>query len=840
MAIQINNRAFYTRVDTRFYRSLIVAVVVAASINCAVAQSSFENSVQFVLPLLINKSLSGEINSTIALPALEDKGDLESETPVSLPSKRLRELLSQHANEEQLGKWLPSDTGEGQIELTTLRARGLQINYDSSLLEITAVVPRLGLQQVSIRNRGRPVLSNHYQQANVASGLSYRIRDRYNHRDTRGNRSGLVGVQADISGFTSVGGFNGWSLYYDANYDQTEDVKLAREDVTLVKDFYERGLRLSIGDVRPTVSRFQASPDLLGVSLERNYRDINPFRNLRPSGRSTFTLERDSDVSFAVNGDIVMTEELPQGTYSIRDFPLVTGANDVRIYVDDGTGRVEVSNFSTYVDTSLLAAGITNYGVTVGAQRAINSGRQRDYEDELALLAFYEKGITPNLTLGAQAEFSQGHSLVSSSAIFGARKGVLAFEAALSDNDAHGSGQAATAQYSYRGQADSKWSFSHNAQAAYRSQGFISLGERDSGGEEWSLRAGSSLSKSGRSYSFAGEVSQTNGLQTNTLRLSHTRQMYGLSLSLGYQYIDSDRDGSDNRFNISVLKTFDGSRLRSQYKSDKQELRTDWSADAIRSVGQSRSVLSMVNSPETNSIDLNSRYIGSLFEANYQHRARMPKGSNLENSYVSTLTLSGGVGLADGAFAVGRPFKDGFMVVDRHKNLKGKKVAVLRGSDNGDSVSTFSRRSKALVPLSNRYRTERYVFSVDDLPNGYDLGAGVAKLYPGTTAGFRFKLGSDAANTVMGKVFWPDGEALNLVSGKVVSSDGQEEGVVFTNRTGRFVAEKLTFGKYKLVFGRDDDFVGRFIVAQGDEPGLVLVDDIVLQKVSINSTVPDQ
>ncbi len=833
MTTQIRNRRF----GTQRYRNLIVTMTVLLSVNVAKAQLPFENSVQFVLPLLVNKSLSGEINSTIALPAVTNQKEFETQTRVSLPSQRLRELLSQYANEEQLNQWFVGDLLEKQIELSTLRKRGLQISYDPSLLEISAQVPRLGLQQVSIQHRDRPVLSHHYQQANFASGLSYRVRDRYNHKGTRGNRTGLTGVQADISGFTSIGGFGGWSLYYDVNYDQSEDINVAREDVTLVKDFYERGLRLSIGDVRPTVSRFQSSPDLLGVSLERNYSDINPFRNLRPSGRSTFTLEGDSEVSFEVNGEIVMTEVLSQGTYSIRDFPLVTGANDVRIYVDDGTGSVEVSNFSTYVDTSLLAAGLTNYGITLGAQRAVDSGRQRNYEDELALLAFYEQGLSSNLTLGVQAEFSEGHSLVSSSAIFGARKGVLAFEAALSDNDAYGSGQAATMQYSYRGLADSKWSFNHNVQAAYRSDGLISLGERNSNDEEWSFRAGSSLSKSGRSYSIGGEVSEVNGFKTATLRLSHTRQVYGLSLSLGYQYIDSDRDGSDSRFNISVLKTLTDSRLRSQYKSDKQELRVDWSADSIRSVGQSRSAMSVINSPEIDSIDLNSRYISSLFEANYQHRTRMPKGSNLENSHVSTLTVSGGVGIADGALAFGRPFKDGFMVVDRHNNLKGKQVAVLRSSENGDPVSKFSRRSKALIPLSNRYRTERYVFAVDDLPSGYDLGAGVAKLYPGTTAGFRYKLGSDAANTVMGKVFWPDGQALNLVSGKVVSSDGQEEGVVFTNRTGRFVAEKLKFGKYQLMFGDDGEFIGHFVVDEGGEPGLVLVQDIVLQKSPTNDAV---
>lgn len=799
-------------------------------INWAAAVSA--QSMEFELPLIVNRAVSGDIPAKVTIVTR----DGEDETSVELKVGRLRQLLTDYANEEQLASWLVDDGNDVLLPLQELRARGLKIEFDPGLLELTAVVPLLGLQKVSIRGRRKPVVEDHYQQSGFASGLSYRLRNRFNHSAATGDKTGLVGLQADLTGFTSIGGFGGWSLFYRGNYDEAEDTAFARNDVTLIHDSYKHGLRYAFGDVRPTVSRFQASPSMLGVSIERNYSEINPFRNLRPSGRSAFTLETDAKVSFEVNGSIVMVEELPSGTYSISDFPLATGANNVRVYVDSGVGNVEVANFSTYVDTTLLEAGVSNFGVTAGTQlERTGNVRRRDYGEDVSMLGFYERGINSNLTLGAQAELSENHALVSSSAIYGTRVGVVALQAAMSKRDGHDSGAAALLQYNYNGVLESNWGVNYDAQLRYRSDSFLSLAEDQVRGEEWAINLGTSFSKSGSSFSVGGELSQTDELLTKRLRLSHSRQIAGLSLSLGYQFEDIEGRGRDNKFSISILKTLGGSRVRGQYNSDKQEFRGDWAGDAARAVGESRASASVIKSEELDSINFLSDYIGSNFEANYRHQATKPKADGRDESYVSTLTVAGGVGYADGAFGYGRPFDRGFMIVDRHQNLKSKNVSVLRGSTSGDLTSRFKRRSKALIPLSNNYRTERFIFSVDDLPNGYDIGSGDVKLYPGNLAGFRYQLGSDAANTVMGKVFWPDGTPLNLVSGRVIPVDnvetGDEEGVLFTNRTGRFVAEKLKFGDYYLVFGASGEFKAKFTVAEGDEPGLVMLGNVTLEQV---------
>jgi len=805
------------------WKSAIVIIAGVLLTNNVYAQGELT----FELPLIVNKAVAGDISTRVTL------GDqaLGEETSASLPVARFKELVARYANREQLAGWVQDNLDTDYLSVRELRARGLEIEFDSGLLEIHAVVPRLGTQFVSLNGGQSPTVDNHFQQATLAAGFNYRLRDRYNHTNSRGNRKGFTGLDADLTGFVSYGGFNGWSLFYDANYDQNSDVKLAREDVTLVRDNFDRGMRLSIGDVRPTVSRFQSSPDLLGISYERDYSTINPFRNLRPSGRSSFTLDRESEVSFEVNGEIVSVELLPQGTYSISDFPLANGANNVRIFVDDGAGQVEVSNFSTYVDTSLLNVGVTNFGVTAGVRRKVSgSSRRREYGSEPVLLGFYEKGVTNNMTLAAQAEFSDGHALLSSSGVYGGRLGIVAVEAAVSKQDQHDSGFALLGQYSKRGISTSQWSYNYDAQVQYRSDRFISLGDLRPRDESLTLRAGATFSKSGSSYSIGGEFSEQSGVATQRLRLSHSRRIAGLSVALGYQYEMLDNGRNDSKLSLSIIKTFDSSRLRSQYKFDKRELRVDWSDDAARQVGQSSSRVSTIVSQGREAVDLNSRYIGSSFEANFKHLATMPSDAQSEDTYISTLTVSGAAGYADGAVAFGRPFNSGFMIVDKHKNLRGKRVAVRRGSLTGDTVTNFKKRGKTLVPLSNNYRSERYVFGVDDLPNGYDLGGGLVKLFPGASAGYRYPLGSDAANTVMGKLLWPDGTPLNLDSGKITPIAGGDSADIFTNRTGRFVADKMRFGEYKLVFGDENEFHAVINVAEGDEPGLVILGNITLEK----------
>jgi len=784
-----------------------------------------KEAIQLQLPLEVNNAFVGDIDAFI----LETDYDGKTQSQIEVPRIRLRALLSELADEEQLVSWFSTEDGP-RIKLKTLRLNGLQIDFDAGLLTIMVSFRRLGVQSLSLRSRNKPIVNTHFTQAEIASGLNVNVSDDYHHDVVGSTNKGFQNTVVDFSGFTTVGGFDGWSLFYEGEYSKNEISNFARKDIKLIHDDYATGLRYILGDIRPTISRFQSSLDLLGLGIERNYVEINPFRNLRPSGRSNFTLENDANVTFEVNGAIVSTERLQAGSYSIRDFPLANGGNDVSVWVDDGNGEIEIATFSSYVDTALLAENITNFGANIGVLRDVGVARGRRYFDAPVLMGFYETGLNSNLTLAAQLELSEDHNLLSSSAIYGSRLGVVALEAAASKRKNGDTGFAALLRYDYGATTKSDWFVQNDLQYEYRSDSFISLGSLSPGVREWSLNARTSLSKNDISLTFSAEKQAIEDTVSKYFTASLSKSFAGWGVSLSYQRNQRDISSNDNRFNLTVSKRIGGSKLRSQYTSRLQEFKSEWRTGLSKDTGDLSARVAKLTNDSLDEIELDASYIASRYELDLRHKTSNVKRNIVADLSTTSVSWSTSMGYADGLFSFGRPFNRGFMIVDRHNNLHAKKVSVMRGSERSGVVTEFEKSNTALVPINSSYRTQRFFFEVDDLPVGYDLGAGSVKVYPGHLAGFRYSLGSDAANTIIGTVAWPDGSRLSLLSGRLQSLDNNTEQPIFTNRSGRFVAEKLTVGRYRILFGVDDEFFAEFEVLKKGEPGLVQIGDIILKR----------
>jgi outer membrane usher protein len=106
------------------------------------------------------------------------------------------------------------------------------------------------------------------------------------------------------------------------------------------------------------------------------------------------------------------------------------------------------------------------------------------------------------------------------------------------------------------------------------------------------------------------------------------------------------------------------------------------------------------------------------------------------------------------------------------------------------------------VPIDRAYGIARREIKVDPLPMGYDLGEGVINVFPGYGDGYRFMIGSDASHIAVGYLATSAGP-LVLTAGtvtpvKVASKKPVEPRSVFTNRAGRFVADRLAPGTYRL------------------------------------------
>lgn len=798
------------------------------------------SSLQFDLPLIVNQAFTGDISATITEEARAD----EVSRTVTLPFARLKTLISDHAVDDQMEQWFSSyaDDFDGEVSLYDLRNLGLDIKFDQGLLEIHAKIQKLGVSSIALFGSRKPIPKNNYQQSTFASGLNVFVQNTYSHRAAGVTPEGFGDLSANFFGFTTIGGFEGWSLFYEADYLQGDDKPLARQDVVLLHDDFDRGLRYSIGDVRPTVSELQSSPELFGVSVERNYNEINPFRNLNPSGRSSFELERAALVAFEVNGVIVSERNLEPGNYSISDFPLTFGANNVRVYVDDGTSRREVANFSTFVDLDLLEQGLSNFGVTAGVRRETGTGRSRRYGDEPVILGFYERGISQNFTAGAQFEAASGHALIGSKAVYGSRVGVFGAEANVSKREGFNTSFNSVLRYEARRETKSNWFLRGDFQLRYQAEDFFDVNDVDpdtSTSEQVAFNASLTASRGTVNYSLGANINEIDDAITRAYSASLFKSFSKFTASLNYNYAKSDGEDSRSNFSVNISMplggSLKGSRLRSVYRSRDEEIETAWTNPSIEGLGPpSIERLSVSRDVNSESYEADFNHIGARYQFDAQHVTTNSRLEDGVNTSQTRLNASTALGFADGQFALGKPFTRGFVVVKSHKTLRGKKVFV-KDSSGQTTLTTAKRLSTTLVPINNSYNEQAFKFDVDDLPLGYDLGGGELRVFPGNLAGYKFTLGSDASNTVLGKALWPDKSPLNLKSGKLHSDDG-DEFTVFTNRTGRFVAEKVKFGKYRMVFTKGNvTYSANIELKDSKEPGLVQVGTVVLERQSNES-----
>ncbi len=131
--------------------------------------------------------------------------------------------------------------------------------------------------------------------------------------------------------------------------------------------------------------------------------------------------------------------------------------------------------------------------------------------------------------------------------------------------------------------------------------------------------------------------------------------------------------------------------------------------------------------------------------------------------------------------------------------------------------------------MSRGYGVNRYEIEADPLPAGYDLGSGVINAFPGFGNGYRFVVGSDASHTARGILMSPSGPVA-LIGGTIEAehaAPGAESKPFFTNRNGRFVADGLAPGRYRLLV--QGAVVGEFIIPENVE-GTIDVGEIRTSK----------
>src|SRR5690606_20823440 len=133
--------------------------------------------------------------------------------------------------------------------------------------------------------------------------------------------------------------------------------------------------------------------------------------------------------------------------------------------------------------------------------------------------------------------------------------------------------------------------------------------------------------------------------------------------------------------------------------------------------------LRVAENADQQALSADVRYINNRFDAQVASNPLATEGPGGRTTQEALWRVSTFLGYADGAFALGRQAREGFVIATRHPSRRDSGLALTDGG--GEAVARAGWFGPALAPINRAYGVNRFVVVVDPLPAGYDLGAGV-------------------------------------------------------------------------------------------------------------------
>lgn len=770
-------------------------------------------------PLEVPLELNGRFVGTISVEVdVQGSGVVDAPRLLSLLKPSLDRTLTQ-AIEARIA-------GRQKVEMADLSFDGFQLRFDGAALTLRADVPiaRVAESRISIAEPDPPPDPAAFpQQEDVAVGVNVTLGQRYAHEDG----GGFDPVRGALNGYVNIGGFDGVTATGGVDYDGSAGkTSWQRREFRLIKDFYGSAVRASAGEFTPMSTGFQGSGRILGIGAERAYSTIRPFQNIRPVGRQTFTLDREATVEVFINDIRSRTLLLQPGRYDVSEFPFATGTNSVRLEVEDLTGRREIASFDLFSDTALLNPGVTEFGWAAGLREA---GRQLTYGGGPVATGFILNGTADNVTLGAHAQVTRFAGQAGGIVVWGTKLGLFRIEQAVSRRSSNGrTGLALSVDY--RGEFslldanDLRIVMTGLYRTSKFQDAFLSEPRNP---QQWQIATQANWrAPVGISLGVGYAYSRGRGDFANSQRidLSLGRSFGPIGITVGLSKIDDDRGrlwraaaGASIRF---------GNRYygNARYDSQRELKELEVSRAPSGELDDINGSLRLGDDRDAQGVSGRLSYVNNRFDAVVRHDrsvARTVQGASFAQS---SWALNSFVGFAGGQVAIGRPSPEGFMIASRHPTLRKSRLAIASGERVVARSGVFG---PALVPINRAYGVQRFETLVDPLPAGYDIGAGAVSIFPSLGAGYHVAIGSDASRMAVG-VLASDKGPVGLAGGTVerIGAGKALSRPFFTNKAGRFVADGLSPGRYRIMVGGKP--IGEFELRE-DQEGMVDVGRIKAQ-----------
>lgn len=775
--------------------------------------------IQLDIPLLFGQVQIGEIPATIA-----DPDDLRS-----FDAAVFLRLVSGYLQPQVLAELRRQVLPSGQLAASSIRSTGIRLIFDLERVEARLDVP-LDMQTMRMLSLTQGYVTDASQLTGPADVSGY-----INFLAARDYVTPRQEDQPLILDLDAAGNLFGNVIEGVGTYRDEGTTHWQRGDVRFVHDDAEARTRYSFGDMRYGLDGFQTTQRAGGFVFARNF-GLQPYRASVPSGQSQLDIDRNSRVDVIVNGQRVRTLDLGPGRYNMRDFPFVSGTNDVTLRITDEVGRVDVVNFPFVYDTAVLGAGEHDFSYAAGVPSEVTTRGRRYDDSDRVLSAFHAYGLSDQLTLGANYQGSRDIDVIGGEGRWATDIGTFRLDAAFSrlradaeletDTDttrplATGAALRLQHRYTERPAIDGA-NRTLASSLTFRSPSFAALGQTVPS----NLVALDAAVLYGQK--LTGDLYGSFGLGRQFGRDDQpdvTTADLNFSLPLGrevtaYLLLGTRRSSAgdiDNRmfFSISWFPFSSGHRFGSSYDTSRQSKRADWSYTSPTRVDAVDADLSLTRDVDNDMADGSVSYTGYRFAGRVAQTNSLARQDGDGRSRRTTVNLGTALAFADGHFAISRPISDSFALFPRHPALSGQKVEVNPVDEQPSAQSDFL--GTAILPDLASYYQHHVVFDSPDLPLGYELGQQVYNVHPTYRSGVVIPVGTGA--TVLGDAILvdPADKPLPLERGQILSLDDPTRPPIefFTSRAGRFRVEGLSPGRFRLIMANAPENAVVFVVPAG-------------------------
>ena len=769
---------------------------------------------RFVVPLTDNGNYLGDVDLAV-----------DPQDRLSVKAERLLQILEPILKPDIFARLKTAATGKDEISEAILTAEQITLNYDSENLALAIGIPVLSRRKESLSlGTGIGPGSATLQPAPFSAFMNFRTAvDLVEKGQGRGLvapvssidwAARLLGVVAEGEGYLSL---------------RPDDPLFRRVGTRLVYDDLKEVIRFELGDVRQYGRTFQSTPAVAGFSASRFYNVLEPWAQFNTSGSQSFTLLAPSTVETIVNGRSLERRTLQSGSYTLNDFPLAEGSNDVKLRITDETGKERIVEFNLYSNRQLLDVGRTEFSYFAGVYSNPTRGGIA-YSHAWSTSGFVRKGLTQQLTAGANMQADADAQQIGTEVLLGNVAGLVGVELAGSRRSSGGEGFAADASYEKILGGGGDRSQSIHALVEYRSPLFVVPGAlipREP--TEFRASLGSAITLGlDRFLSLDAQYSRDRVLhdQFYSMRASGGLGLTSTLAAIGEVQWDRGHGHKGLLVRIGLRKRI-GSRSTAQLDVDTEgTVHGTYQTAGGRGIGSWSGSVDFNRTTDGTALNTSGSLITNRAELGLTQLATYDQEGKRISDVRTSLRVGTSVSFADGHFAIGRPIQEAFLLATPHLSLHGKEVRIDPQNKSEDAAS--GTLGGAVEGSLTAYSPRLLVYDVPDAPSGYDIGAGNVQVVPPYKSGYHLEIGSDYHLLVIGRLLDREGQPISLLAGKAIDLRAPKRPAVtmFTSRNGKFGAQGLRPGKWRIEMPTEGGPTIYEVDIKDDPSGTVRIGDL--------------